>query len=132
MFTSDNKTKSILKIAYIYLICTVLCAVIGAVYEKFSHEVYSYYMIYAFAIPLVLGAIPFFSIGLFGKNMPGKFSLNAWNSGIATFTVGSFFKGVLDIYGTTNRLIAVYPIVSVIFVLTGLIAFLGGINKHSK
>lgn len=132
LFTSDNKTRSILKIAYIYLICTVLCAVVGAVYEKFSHEVYSYYMIYAFAIPLVLGAIPLFGIGLFGKNIPGKFSLNAWNSGIATLTVGSFFKGVLDIYGTTNRLIAVYPIVAVIFAMTGFITFLLEIHKHSK
>ena len=132
MFTSDNKTKSILKIAYIYLICTALCAVIGAVYEKFSHEVYSYYMIYAFAIPLVLGAIPLFGIGLFGKSVPGRFSLNAWNSGIATLTVGSFFKGVLDIYGTTNKLITVYPTAAVVFILIGLIAFLSEINKHSK
>lgn len=89
-------------------------------------------MIYAFAIPLVLGAIPLFGIGLFGKIVPGRFSLNAWNSGIATLTVGSFFKGVLDIYGTTNKLITVYPIVAVLFILTGLIAFLLEISTHLK
>ena len=32
-----------------YLLSTVICALFGAVYELFSHEVYSYYMIYAFA-----------------------------------------------------------------------------------
>ena len=43
-----------------YLLSTVICALFGAVYELFSHEVYSYYMIYAFAFPLLLGAAPFF------------------------------------------------------------------------
>lgn len=89
-------------------------------------------MIYAFAVPLLLGAVPLFGIGLFGKIMPGKFSLNAWNSGAATLTVGSLFKGVLDIYGTTNRLIIVYPIAAALLLLTGLISFISEINKKPK
>ena len=41
-----------------YLTASVFCALFGAVYELFSHGVYSYWMIYAFAFPLLLGAIP--------------------------------------------------------------------------
>lgn len=126
MFTSDNKTKSVLKTAFVYLIISLFCAVIGGIYEKFSHEVYSYYMIYAFGFPLVLGAIPLFAIGLYGKKIPCRFSLNAWNSGVATLTVGSIFKGALDIYGTTNKLLIVYPIVGGALLLAGLIAFFAG------
>lgn len=126
MFTSDDKTKNVIKTAFVYLIITLFCAVIGAVYEKFSHEVYSYYMIYAFVIPLTLGAIPLFALGLFGKKTPCRFSLNAWNSGVAALTVGSIFKGALDIYGTTNRLLIVYPIVAGALLLAGIIAFFAG------
>lgn len=126
MFTLDDKTKSVIKTAFVYLIITLFCAVIGAVYEKFSHEVYSYYMIYAFVIPLTFGAIPLFALGLFGKKTPCRFSLNAWNSGVAALTVGSIFKGALDIYGTTNRLLIVYPIVAGALLLAGIIAFFAG------
>lgn len=126
MFTLDDKTQSVIKTAFVYLIITLFCAVIGAVYEKFSHEVYSYYMIYAFVIPLTLGAIPLFALGLFGKKTPCRFSLNAWNSGVAALTVGSIFKGALDIYGTTNRLLIVYPIVAGALLLAGIIAFFAG------
>ena len=132
MFTLDDKTKSVIKTAFVYLIITLFCAVIGAVYEKFSHEVYSYYMIYAFVIPLTLGAIPLFALGLFGKKTPCRFSLNAWNSGVAALTVGSIFKGALDIYGTTNKLLIVHPIVAGILLLAGIIAFFTGKGKSSE
>lgn len=124
MFTSDDKTKTVLKTAFTHLIFSIICAFVGAVYERFSHGVYSYYMIYAFACPLALGALPLFIIGLFGKKQPGKLALNAWNSGIAALTVGSIFKGVLDIYGTTNRLIIVYPIAAGVLLIAGIIGFI--------
>ena len=88
-------------------------------------------MIYAFAFPLALGALPLFIMGLFGKKQPGKVSLNAWNSAIAALTVGSIFKGVLDIYGTTNRLIIVYPAAAGILMIVGLIAFFAGKSADS-
>ena len=98
-------------------------ALFGAIYEAFSFGVYSIYMIYAFCIPLLLGAIPLFSLALWGKKFPGRFALNAWNFGIAALTVGCIVKGVLDIYGTTNRLIIVYPIAAAILLLAGLISY---------
>ena len=55
--------------------------------------------------------------------MPGSLELNAWGSGIAALTVGSIFRGVLDIYGTTNRLVIVYPVVGGTLLAAGLILF---------
>lgn len=132
MFTSDKQTKSVLKTAFVHLVCSVFTAFIGAVYEKFSHGVYSYYMLYAFAVPLVLGALPLFIMGLFGKKQPCRFALNAWNSGIAALTVGSIFMGVLEIYGTTNRLVYVYPIAAGALLLAGIIAFFAGGKREEK
>ena len=39
--------KEVETIIYIYLLVTILCAAFGAVYELFSHGVFSYYMLYA-------------------------------------------------------------------------------------
>ena len=43
--------KEIEKLVFTYLLVTIACAILGAVYESFSHGVYSYYMLYAFMIP---------------------------------------------------------------------------------
>ena len=60
----------------------------GAVYEHFSFGVYSYFMIYAFAIPLAGGALPF--LAKYMKDMRGA---NA-SSGAVTETVA--YSGAAD------------------------------------
>ena len=51
-----------------------ILALFGAIYELFSHDVYSYYMIYAFAIPLLMGVLPYEAMLVFNK-YPGRFSV---------------------------------------------------------
>ena len=60
MFASPAETTQSpwVRITFRYLLATVLCAVFGAVYELFSHGVYAYGMLYAFAFPLVGGVLP--------------------------------------------------------------------------
>ncbi len=193
MVTTDKKkageyAHQMIRYSFIYLAAAVFCALFGAVYEIFSHGVFSFFMIYAFAFPLVLGAVPMLWMGLrtaksaeeketpmefetgssedlwfepytaeesaatglrrMGRieessdsveyrlnsrenspeaerlfHLPGSLELNAWGSGIAALTVGSIFRGVLDIYGTTNRLVIVYPVVGGTLLAAGLILF---------
>ena len=191
MFISDKKNAekqvtSLLRFALLYLAAALFCALFGAVYERFSHEVYSFFMIYAFMIPLTLGTLPLLGYAMLerrrmnlqekteewekrrmdppdkteewerrrmnlpekaekcaadpssllpaewsktgqhgetadtGYLFPDRFSLNAWNSGVAALTVGCIFRGVLEIYGTTNRLIIVYPAAAAILLCAGL------------
>lgn len=142
----------------LHLTAALLLALFGAVYEHFSHEVYSYYMIYAFLIPLAPGAalylwmaaatwkklekaqdpaVPYETAdnaytdkslpadaGADLICLPGSFSLRTWDYGIAVLAVGSVFQGVLEIYGTTNRLSIIYPVVGAAFLFTGLVSFL--------
>lgn len=111
-----------LKLSYRYLIVSIVCAIVGGVYELFSHEVYSYYMIYAFGFPLLLGAFPWFTIGIFKEDfLPKKYIRDIFHCGIATLTVGSIFKGVLDIFGTRNPLSKVYWIVGILLIITGVV-----------
>ena len=109
MYISDNKKRQAVRIAGNYIAASLLCALFGAVYELFSHEVYSYSMIYAFVIPLAGGALPFLAVamGHIGR-FPGRISRSLYHAAITTFTIGSIMKGVLEIYGTTSALLPAY------------------------
>ena len=106
MSTSD--TKPYLKTALVYLLTATFCALFGAIYERFSHGVYSYHMLYAFAYPLLLGTLPSLILALLARPLPAPMTRTLHRCAIATFTVGSILQGVLEIYGTTNRLTTLY------------------------
>lgn len=125
MYTSDTEfSKAAAKTSFIYLIVALFCILFGAVYEMFSHEVYSYFMIYAFVFPLAGGTLPFMMLSLLKlKRYPGCIARNLHHSAIATLTMGSIIQGVLEIYGTTNTLIECYWIVGVLFLLGGVLTY---------
>lgn len=128
---SSDQTRSCSAIYYLGLagknmIATVFCAVFGCIYEHFSFGVYSNFMLYAFCVPLVLGAMPFLFMGIRRLNNSAEDGLQQkqsvewsqeaysviacrlWHAGIATLTVGFLFKGILDIYGTASALTVIY------------------------
>lgn len=111
--------------ALIYLLAAIFCGVFGSVYELFSHGVYSYYMIYAFAFPLVGGVLPFLVLDLFHpKHTPSALAQGLYHAGIATFTVGSIIQGVLVIYGTTNSKTVFYWIAGAVLAAAGILVYL--------
>lgn len=126
MYTSvtDNAGMAI-RTAFAYLVISLGCVLFGAVYEIHSHEVYSFYMIYAFVFPLAGGALPFLLFCLFSfAHFPCKTARHFYHSGMAALTTGSLVQGVLDIYGTTNVLVAYYWIGGGILTLCGIAGFL--------
>ncbi len=108
-------------------------AAFAAVYESFSHGVYSLFLILAFLIPLLGGALPY---GLLIRSRrsrkPGVPARCLYNSGLAALTAGSIFQGILEIYGTTNRLSAVYWIAGAVLSLLGLAAFAAEAGRLPK
>ena len=104
-----------------YFAASIVIAIAAAVYGLFSHGVYSYFMIYAFMIPLLGGALPHLVAAMKGMEIDAKDTQLAI---IATLTIGSILKGVLDIYGTTNRLLIVYPVAAVLVLATVLAAMI--------
>lgn len=126
MSTSDtNFSKRAAKTAFRYLLITLFCAIFGAVYEMFSHDVYSFYMIYSFLFPLVGGTLPFMAISLFFKEKRASFTAEfLYHSGIATLTIGSIVRGILDIYGTTNLLTQWYWKIGYLLLSAGILIFI--------
>jgi len=130
LFTSDKRAKPLINSIYINLGIAIFVALFGAIYEMFSHEVYSYYMIYAFGIPLVLGVLcPVLTPVLF-KRFPHGFESALWNLSIVTLTVGSILKGIVDIYGSDNQKLIFYPITGCILALLAVIVFIS--KKHKR
>ena len=113
MFTSDKTADDsrYITVLDVYLSVTVFSALFGAVYELFSHGVYSYCMIYAFAFPMLLGVLPFFGMWKRRKAFPGLLAAQLIHAGIAALCIGSIVQGIIEIYGTENVLINVYWIV---------------------
>ena len=121
---TTRKLSSLQRLILIDLGAAVLCALSGAVYERFSHGVYSYYMLYAFAFPLVLGALPLYLFEILHGPFHGRLCWGLYHAGIATLTVGSMVSGALEIYGTTSPLTYVYWIVGEALTLLGGLLFL--------
>ncbi len=100
------------KTALAYLMAAVFCALFGAVYELFSHEVYSYFMLYAFAFPLCGGTFPYLIYSLCSETaVPDPYDRLLGHAGIASLTIGSIVSGILEIYGTANRRIIIYWVI---------------------
>ncbi len=108
MFTSDTER---LDAARRWLVTdsvwALLCAVFSAIYESFSHDVISLWMVLLFLFPLLGGVLPAWLFLKRGK-APGAFPLALWRCGVATLGVGSCIKGVLEIYGTASGYQAIY------------------------
>ncbi|MBR0400592.1 MAG: hypothetical protein IJH95_07270 [Mogibacterium sp.] len=132
---NDVNDGNDLKTALIYMIISIVLVVGGAVYEHFSFGVYSNYMIYAFAVPLIGGTLPYMLSAMRYRvsktasddaaarteqapvKLIGKV-IRHWmyHAAIATLTVGSIMQGILAICGRPNSLVIVYPIAAVILI----------------
>ena len=115
----ERSGKEIEKLVFTYLIVTLVCAGFGAVYEFFSHGVYSYYILYAIMNPFLGGTVYFYCILYFRSKIPGCIARRFQHFGILTLTVGCMVCGILEIYGTTNRLVIFYFIVGGMFLVIG-------------
>lgn len=92
-----------------YLLAAAAALIFGLIYELFSHQVYSAAMLLAFLVPALGGALPLTLLRRAPRHArPGVLIRCLWASGIASLTVGCLFRGILEIYGSTNRLEALY------------------------
>lgn len=127
-----RKLSSLQRLILLDLMAAVVCALFGAVYERFSHGVYSYWMLYAFAFPLALGVLPLYLLSVLGGRRPGPVRWGLYHAGVATLTVGSLVSGALEIYGTASPLVAVYWIAGEALTLLGGLLFLSRLVRAGR
>ena len=125
MFTSDNDTLRLraARHARNYVLVTCLVALFSGVYERFSFGVWSGFMVFAFAVPLVLGVLPW-AVNAARERpvVPSHAAHQLWSAGTAVLTVGCLFRGILDIYGTASALELVYWVAGPVLLLLSVLA----------
>ena len=126
MFISEKIKNNTLRTAYIYIGITIFVGLFGGVYEIFSHNVFSPAMYLAWIIPCVLGAFVYLALAFIPlEKVPGMATACVYNFGVAMLTIRSIFIGVIEIYGTTNRLmLTIYTVLSIVFLTIGGAAYL--------
>lgn len=84
---------------------TLFCLVVFLVYNIFSHGVYSNYMTFLFAWPLLLGFVPALMIALIPALCePSHLTKALYHAGLAAATVSSLLRGIFEIAGTSSPL----------------------------
>jgi hypothetical protein len=78
-------------------------------------------MVYAFA-PFLLGGMWLLILSA-RKRLPGDLFLGLLEPGLVMLTLGSILAGVVEIYGTGNRLLPVLPFAGGILVLAALVVW---------
>ena len=120
MCTSANETLRLraARHARNYVLVTCLVALFSGVYERFSFGVWSGFMVFAFAVPLVLGVLPW-SVNAARERpvVPSHAAHQLWSAGTTVLTVGCLFRGILDIYGTASALGIVYWVAGPVLLL---------------
>lgn len=94
-----------------YVATAMVCGGLSAIYEYFSHGVYSKFMVFLFAVPLVAGAVPALVLVLLGRE-PSASVRRLWACAVLTLSLGFCMAGVLEIYGTSSDLVRVYWILA--------------------
>ena len=104
----------------VYLFLTVFCLIFSQIYLHFSHGVTSPFMQFLCLIPFFLGFVPALCLRFIRFDI-SAFARVTYRCAVATLTIGSLVRGILDIYGTTSDYLKVYPVLAVLlFSLTGL------------
>ena len=122
-----------MKKSLIYFGISIFVFIFGQIYEYFSHGVYSSYVMFAFVIPFIGLFIPSLLNNLILKRRITDNVTLPWKCGIATLTVGSIYKGVLEIYGTSGTFEQVYLIIgSLLCIIATIVLITARVNKDQN
>ena len=102
-----------------YTLITIFFFAFSRIYEAFSFGETSVHMHYLFAAPLVGGIL----LAIFLKVLPhfSRISLNLWNSAVAIITVGTLFRGIVNLSGRSTTLDTTYWYVGIGFAILAIV-----------
>ena len=118
-----STSAKLVRAAVLWGAVSILTVFFSLGYEQLSHGVISLYMLLAFLVPLILGCGGSLALLALRAGPVGEWSASLWELGVGVLTVGSLVQGALEIYGTANRLIAVYPAAGALLLLGAALAY---------
>ena len=110
------------RVAVVGASLALLCVVFTAIYESFSHGAVSTHMRCMFLMPLVGCALPALLCLLTPLHRyVCRPAFNLWNSGLAVWTVGCLFRGIVNISGRFTDLDSIYWVTGWIFLAAAVV-----------
>lgn len=123
----NGQKNKIRKTVGVYAILSVVAVGVNFIYGQFGHGVHSAAMTWMFLYPLLGGTLFYFIMERLSADITRfaayRVGYNSYNSGIATLTVGSFLKGILEIAGTNSPYLVFFTIIGWLFIIIGLTIF---------
>jgi hypothetical protein len=124
----QKRCRQVRRTILVYLSITVFCVVFDKVYALFGHGVSSDSMTLMFLYPFLGGVLPFTLLFLFIPQADQvkwyRFLYNAYNSGIATLTIGSLLDGIFEIAGTSSPYLLGFAVCGWSMTAIGLLGYL--------
>lgn len=124
----NRQKNKIQKTIRVYCIVSLAAIGVNFVYGLFGHGVHSAAMTWMFLYPLLGGVLFYLILDRLNSGMtrfaPYRVGYNSYNSGIATLTVGSFLKGILEIAGTNSPYLPFFTVVGWLFIAVGVTLFI--------
>lgn len=117
-------------IARRYLVAALGCALFAFIYAQFSHGVYSPFMTFMFAIPLLGGAAVALALHLAKAEAVPRLARQSWALALAALTIGSCLLGIFEIAGTSSPYLIAYPAIAVVFAAIAVFAL--GFSRKNK
>lgn len=114
-----------------YAATAMVCGGFSAIYERLSHGVYSTYMVFLFAVPLVMGAAQSLALAL-ARSEPPAATRRLWACAVLTLSLGFCVAGVLEIYGTTSELVMVYWVLAPVLAVAAVAVGLGSVLRSRR
>ena len=94
MSTSRHKNRSVIR----YAALTAFCFLFFLIYDRFSHNVRSFYMTFLWLWPFALGFLPSLAAKYTGMlHFP-----DIYHYGVVCITVSSLLRGIFEIAGTSS------------------------------
>ncbi len=103
-----------------WLLISLFCGIFSMIYKHFSFGVISYSMVFLFAFPLFLGALPCMVLQKMNYAMPNRI----YQDGIVILTLMSLVNGILEIYGTSTHFIRIYLIIGIACIVLGMLFYM--------
>lgn len=110
------------KAARRYLVAALGCGAFALIYAQFSHGVYSPFMTFMFAIPLIGGALPALVAHLAHMAPAPRAARQAWALALASLAVASCLHGIFDIAGTASPYLPAYLVAAAVFAVIAAMA----------
>lgn len=127
MYTSAREAglARLKKSARAYGILAAFCGVFSTVYLQFSHGESSPFLIWLFAPPLLLGAIPALLLSRTRSlRLPKRPARRIWNSAVATLSTGMLVRSVINISGRYTDYDTIYWLASGLLFLAATVCYL--------